>query len=250
MPVYDTIGTSYAATRRPDPRIGAQIAAALSGCRSVINVGAGAGAYEPPQTILAADLSMVMIRQRPPGSALAVQARAENLPVTDDAADAVMAVLTVHHWDDLETGIGELRRIARRRVVILTWDPRLTRRFWLLADYLPQAAAFDNARAVSLDRITSLLGTVRTEPVLIPHDCTDGFAAAYWRRPRAYLDPAVRAGISVLAQPGEDVLQPGLQNLAADLDSGRWYERHSDLMRLNQLDAGYRLLVAELRQVS
>ena len=246
MAVYDTIGISYTSTRRPDPRIGAQIAAALSGCRSVINVGAGAGAYEPRRTVLAVDPSPVMIRQRPPGAAPAVQAVAENLPVADGAADAVMAVLTVHHWDDLEAGIGELRRAARRRVVILTWDPQLTRRWWLFADYLPQAAAFDSARAVPLDRLITLLGTqVRTVPVPVPHDCTDGFAAAYWRRPRAYLDPAVRAGISVLVQPGAEALQQGLRKLAADLDSGRWHDRHGDLVLLDQFDAGYRLLVAD-----
>jgi SAM-dependent methyltransferase len=147
MAVYDTIGTAYTATRRPDPRIGAQIAAALSGCQSVINVGAGAGAYEPPQTILAVDPSLVMTRQRPPGAAPAVLARAEALPVTDGAADAAMAVLTVHHWDDLEAGISELRRVARRRVTILTWDSRATEQFWLLSEYLPEAAAFDSTRS-------------------------------------------------------------------------------------------------------
>src|SRR5581483_3406651 len=246
MALYDTIGTTYTATRRPDPRIGAQIAAALAGCASVINVGAGAGAYEPPQTVLAVDPSTVMIGQRPPGSAPAARANAESLPVADRAVDATMAVLTVHHWDDLGSGIGELRRVARRRVVILTWDPRVTRKFWLLRDYLPEAAALDDARAVPLGRLADLLGGVRTEPVLVPHDCTDGFAAAYWRRPRAYLDAAVRAGISVLARAGEDALRPGLRRLAADIEAGRWQEQHSELLTLDRFDAGYRLLIADV----
>ncbi len=168
-------------TRRPDPRIGAQIAAALGGCRSVINVGAGAGAYEPAQTVLAVEPSLVMIGQRPAGSAPAVQARAEMIPVADDAADAVMAVLT----------------------------------------------------------------GARIEPVPIPHDCFDGFTAAYWRRPRAYLDPAVRAGISMLAQLDDDILRPGLRRLAADLDSGRWHARHRELLLRGNLDAGYQLLIAD-----
>ena len=245
MRIYDKIGTAYTTTRRPDPRIGAQVSAALTGCRSVINVGAGAGSYEPPQTLLAVEPSQVMIRQRPAGAAYAVQATAEALPVADGAADAAMAVLTVHHWTSLEAGIAELRRIARRRIVVLTWDPRMTLRFWLLAGYLPEAAAFDDARAVPLEHLAGLLGGSRIEPVLVPHDCTDGFAGAYWRRPEAYLDPAIRAGISVLAQPGEDILRSGLRQLAEDLESGRWYERHSDLLRLKSLDLGYRLLIAD-----
>jgi SAM-dependent methyltransferase len=243
--IYDKIGVTYTATRRADRRIGAQITAALGECRSVINIGAGGGAYEPPQTVLAVEPSPVMISQRPPGSARAVQARAEALPVADHAADAVMALLTVHHWDGLEAGAAELRRIARRRIVVLTWDPQVTRQFWPLSEYLPQAAAFDDTRAVPLDRLAGLLGGARIEPVLVPHDCTDGFAAAYWRRPRAYLDPAVRAGISMLAQTGDDVLRPGLGQLSADLDSGRWHERHNELLLLEQFDAGYRLLIAD-----
>jgi hypothetical protein len=157
-----------------------------------------------------------------------------------------MALLTVHHWTDLEAGVAELCRIARRRVVILTWDQNIFRQFWLLHEYLPEAAAFDDARAVAVDRIAALLGGARVEPVLVPDDCTDGFLAAYWRRPEAYLDPVVRAGISLLAQTGDDVLRPGLDRLAADLASGPWYERHADLLNLAQFDAGYRLLVADL----
>jgi SAM-dependent methyltransferase len=244
--VYDKIGTTYAVTRRPDPRIGALIGAALSDARSVINIGAGAGSYEPPRTVLAVEPSLVMISQRPGGSAPVVQARAEALPVADRAADAAMALLTVHHWTDLEAGIAELRRIARRRIVILTWDQAVCRRFWLLSEYLPEAAAFDDDRAVPVDRLADMLGGARIEPVPIPHDCTDGFATAYWRRPEAYLDPVVRAGMSILAQPGDDVLRAGLDRLAGDLDSGAWHQRHHDLNDLAEFDGGYRLLTAEL----
>jgi hypothetical protein len=175
-----------------------------------------------------------------------VQARAEALPVADDAADAVMALLTVHHWADIKAGIAELRRIARRRIVILTWDPGVFRTFWLVSEYLPQAAAFDEARAVPVDHLSALLGGARVEPVPVPHDCTDGFGAAFWRRPEAYLDPTVRAGISMLAQTGDMTLQPGLDRLAADLESGRWHERHRDLLEREDFDAGYRLLIAEV----
>ncbi|MEV4626370.1 methyltransferase domain-containing protein [Micromonospora sp. NPDC049523] len=246
MAIYDSIGTTYNTTRRPDPRVAAQITAALGDARTVVNVGAGAGSYEPPQTVLAIEPSAVMIEQRPVGAAPVLQAFAENIPIEDNAADAVMALLTVHHWTDLEAGIAELRRIARRRIVILTWDQEVTREFWLLSEYLPEAAEFDDTRAVPVDRLAALLGDARVEVVPVPHDCVDGFGAAYWRRPEAYLDPAVRAGMSMLAQTGEETIRPGLERLAADLTSRRWHERHADLLDLPEYDAGYRLLVAEL----
>ncbi|MFC5216591.1 class I SAM-dependent methyltransferase [Streptomyces coerulescens] len=246
MAIYDTLGTTYGRTRQPDPRIADQIHAALGNAADVINVGAGTGSYEPPQTLLAVEPSQVMLAQRPPGSAPAVCAVAERLPLRDDAADAVMALLTVHHWSDLEAGITELRRVARRRIVVLTWDQQIFReRFWLVREYLPQAAAFDDTRAVPTDRLARLLGGARQVPVHIPHDCVDGFGAAFWRRPDAYLDPRVRSGISMLAQTGEDVLAPGLAALAEDLATGRWHHRHADLLALGSLDVGYRLLVTD-----
>ncbi len=245
MIIYDSIGTTYAATRRPDPRIGAQISAALGDAQSVINVGAGTGSYEPPYTVLAVEPSPVMIGQRPAGSAPAVLARAEGLPVADLAADAAMAVLTIHHWSHLAAGISELRRVARRRVVVLTWEQSITRQFWLLSDYFPEGAALDDGRAVPVQRLAERLGGARIETVPVPHDCTDGFAAAYWRRPEAYLDPVVRAGMSVLAQLGDEALRPGLARLAADLESGRWHRRHEDLLGRDSLDVGYRLLIVE-----
>ncbi|MEU0007952.1 methyltransferase domain-containing protein [Streptomyces sp. NPDC006314] len=246
MATYDTLGVRYTRTRQPDPRIAAQIHAALADATTVINVGAGAGSYEPPRTVLAVEPSKVMIAQRPPGAAPAVQAVAERLPLPDNAADAVMALLTVHHWTDLAAGISELRRVARRRVVILTWDQRFFReRFWLVRDYLPEAAALDDTRAIPPDQLIDLLGGGRQEPVCIPHDCTDGFGAAYWRRPHAYLDPQVRAGISMLAQTGDGALETGLTRLAADLTAGRWHIRHSELLTLETIDVGYRLLVTD-----
>ena len=246
MAIYDTIGATYTTTRRPDPRIAAQIHAALGDAETVINIGAGTGSYEPPQTVLAVEPSAVMIAQRPVGAAPAIQAAAESIPLGDDAADAVMALLTVHHWTDLEAGVAEMRRIARRRIVVLTWDQSVTRETWLLSEYLPEAAALDDARAIPVDHLAALLGATRIEPVPIPHDCTDGFAVAYWRRPEAYLDPVVRAGISMLAQTGEAAIAPGLSRLADDLSNGRWHDRHADLLTRDETDVGYRLLVAEL----
>ena len=246
MAVYDRIGATYARTRRPDPRIAAQIGAALADARSVVNVGAGTGSYEPAQTVVAIEPSDVMIAQRPTGAAPVVQAVAEALPLGDKSVDAALALLTVHHWSDVEAGLAELRRVARHRLVILSWDTVHIRQFWLLTEYVPQALAFDETRAVPIKRLVSLLGRARVESVMVPHDCSDGFAAAYWRRPEAYLDPEVRAGISLLAQSGEDVVGPGMARLAADIESGRWHERHADLLTRDSMDFGYRLVIADL----
>lgn len=243
---YNSIGATYAQTRRPDLRIAATIRRALGGAATVINVGAGTGSYEPPETVVAVEPSAVMIAQRPTNAARAVEATAEAIPLADCSADAAMASLTVHHWSDLEAGIGELRRVARRRVVVFTFDPDVNHRFWLLDEYLPEAAAFDSTRAVPIDRLAALMGGARVETVPVPHDCTDGFLAAFWRRPEAYLDPRIRAGISMFAQVGEDAVRSGLSRLADDLPSGRWHRRHADLLDRESLDVGYRLLVAEL----
>ncbi|MFI9465281.1 methyltransferase domain-containing protein [Streptomyces xiamenensis] len=246
MAVYDTLGPAYADNRRPDPRIAARLHAALGAAATVVNVGAGSGSYEPARTVLAVEPSRVMIDQRPPGSAPAVRAIAERLPLRDNAADAVLAVLTLHHWSDVAAGVAELRRVARRRIVILTWDHEVFReRFWLFWEYLPQAAAFDDGRALAMAALVTLLGGARQEAVPLPHDCTDGFAAAYWRRPHAYLDPGVRSAISSLAQLAPATLAPGLARLAEDLATGRWQRRHADLLARQTLDVGYRLLVAD-----
>lgn len=247
MTAYDRIGRGYATTRRPDPRIAAQLSAALTSATSVANVGAGTGSYEPTSTAVAVEPSAVMIAQRPPGAAPCVRATAEALPLDDGCVDAALAVLTVHHWSDVDAGIAELRRVARQRIVILTWDQTaMVDDFWLLRDYLPAAAAVSAGHAVPIAHLLELLPGSRVEPVLVPHDCTDGFGAAFWRRPEAYLDPAVRAGISMLAQGESGDLVDGLAALAADLKSGFWRERNRDLLGLEWFDAGYRLIVSQL----
>jgi SAM-dependent methyltransferase len=240
--VYDTLGRGYAAHRRADSRIAAAIEQALGDAVSVVNVGAGAGSYEPPgRDVIAVEPSGVMIAQRPRGSAPVVRARAEQLPFADGAFDAAMAVLTLHHWDDVETGLAEMLRVARR-VVVLTWDQRVCDRFWLVEEYVPEIAVLDAERAVSVERLTELLGGAEIRTVPIPHDCTDGFLGAYWRRPEAYLDPEARAAISSLAALG-DQAAGGLERLESDLHSGAWQRRHADLLARDELDVGYRLVI-------
>ena len=242
MANYDEIGTTYRTTRVPDARIQAQIDRALGDAETVVNVGAGAGSYEPAgREVVAVEPSAVMIGHRPPGSAPCLQASAENLPLADGTFDAAMAVLTVHHWSDLERGIAEMRRVARR-VVILTWDDAYGTEFWLTRDYLRASIEFDNARFPPIDRLAELLGPgAVVETVPVPHDCTDGFCASYWRRPEAYLDPVVRANISNLAQlQGE--LDEGVEQLRADLASGAWQRRYLSLLDLEEIDLGYRIV--------
>jgi SAM-dependent methyltransferase len=228
--------------RRADPRIAEQIVRAVGTGTTVVNVGAGAGSYEPPGTVVAVEPSAVMIAQRPRAAAPCVQASAEALPFEDGAFDVALAVLTIHHWSGLPAGIAELRRIARRQV-ILTFDCDRTADFWLVRDYLPESVALDRRRLPPLDHITALLGGAHVETVPVPHDCTDGFFGAYWRRPQAYLDPAVRAGISNFALLGDAAAQ-GLERLAADIASGQWARTNAGLLELGELDLGYRLLVA------
>jgi SAM-dependent methyltransferase len=240
---YDLIGHSYTATRETDPRIAARIWSALGDARTVVNVGAGTGNYEPPdREVTAVEPSAVMLAQRGHDAAPAVQAVAEDLPFDDGSFHAAMAVLTLHHWSDWRAGCAELRRVARDRVVVFSWDPTYRARMWLAAEYFPTLSWEVVAGFPSLaDQAAALDAALEVVPV--PWDCRDGFFSAFWRRPEAYLDPAVRAGISTLAKRTEDELAEGLARLRADIESGAWQRRHADLLELEELDLGYRLLV-------
>ncbi|MFI6224058.1 class I SAM-dependent methyltransferase [Nocardia salmonicida] len=242
---YDRTGTTYSRTRRPDPRIATFITDALSDTESVANIGAGAGSYEPAQTVVAIEPSSVMISQRPREAAEAVRGVAEQLPLGSASVDAALAVLTVHHWHDVDRGLAEMVRIARRRIAILTWDPEIFQRFWLLRDYLPAAADTDARLAVPMSRLTALPGKVSITPIPVPHDCVDGFGGAFWRRPHLYLDPTVQAGMSMLALTPPRHLDAGLSLLTDDLTSGRWASRYASLATETEFDVGYRLVVAD-----
>jgi SAM-dependent methyltransferase len=240
--IYDKIGRTYASTRHPDPRIRAAIWDALGDARTVVNVGAGTGSYEPPGTILAVEPSAAMIAQRPAGAAPAVRATADRIPLADGACDAALAVLTIHHWPDPEAGVREMRRVARRRVAVLTWDARFADRFWLVRDYLPESAAFDRGRMPAIDDVARWMGGAEVSPVSVPHDCVDGFFCAFWPRPERYLDPIVRAGIANLAQLGDGPVERAVAALCEDLRTGAWRERNRELLELEEIDLGYRLL--------
>lgn len=247
MALYDDIGRGYAVLRRADPRIASAVEAALGDAASVVNIGAGAGSYEPPgRTVLAVEPSEVMIRQRPAGSAPCRQGSAEALPLESNFADAAMAILSVHHWADLERGFSEMARVARKRVVLLTWVPGVAP-FWLTEDYFPEILAHDRTIFPDIAALAAMLestiGPARMTPVLIPHDCIDGLLGAYWRRPEFYLNAEVRSAMSSFLRIDAE---PGLTRLRDDLVTGRWTRRNGHLMSLEDLDLGYRIACCDV----
>jgi len=244
-PAYDVIGTGYARTRRADPRIAARIDHHLGAAARVVNVGAGAGSYEPTdRRVVAVEPSSAMIRQRPATAAPVVQGTGEALPFPDAAFEAGMALLTVHHWPDPLAGLAELRRVTSGPIVAFTFDHEVHATQWLVTDYLPSMIELDTTLPAPAE-IAEALGGGVVDVLPIPHDCTDGFCHAWWRRPDAYLDPAVRAGISGIARLPAAVVDDAMARLADDLATGRWHAAHADLAGLDEIDAGYRLVVAD-----
>ncbi len=240
--LYDTIGQGYVRYRRPDARIAGAIVQGLGRARTVLNVGAGAGSYEPlERQVIAVEPSLVMLRQRARAAPPAVQASAMALPFRDAAFEACMAILTLHHWPDWQRGIEELRRVASSRIVIVTWDPS-HRGFWL-TDYMPELLAADRRIFPPLEQIGRALGSMSVCALPIPHDCSDGVLGAYWRRPEAYLDDGVRSAISTFAKLGS--VSSALLRLRQDLRTGDWQRRYGEVMDLSELDLGYRILVCD-----
>jgi SAM-dependent methyltransferase len=243
--LYDEIGRSYAGKRQSDPRIGAAIERAIAGCKSILNVGAGTGSYEPrSRIVVAVEPSSTMIAQRPPGAAPVVQARAEALPFPNRSFDAVLGILTVHHWKDQVKGFAECDRVARSKVVFLTNDFDVCAKFWLF-DYFPELLRADRHIFPSLTRFEHAFGAIQSIAVPIPADCVDGFLGAYWKRPRAYLERNVRDSISTFSKVGN--IDSQLAHLENDILSGEWERRYYGLQNLSELDLGYRIVISTER---
>ena len=241
--LYDTIGVGYTHYRRPDPCIATAIARALGPATTVINVGAGAGAYEPSdRSVVAVEPSMTMIRQRPSGSAPIVQGSALDLPFRTATFAAALAILTVHHWPDRARGLAELARVAQDRIVIVThsWESA-PEGFWLVDDYFPEIVEIDRPILPSLKELRHLLGRVEVTTLPIPYDCVDGFLGAYWRRPHAYLDAGVRGAISAFTKLIDP--EPGLARLRRELEDGTWEHRYGEILHRAEMDLGYRLVI-------
>ena len=244
---YDAIGTKYAATRREDPRIAALIHAALGDARSVVNVGAGSGSYElRDRHVLAVEPSEVMIAQRDPSSAPAIRSGAYPLPLADRSVDAAMAILTIHHWDEQqERGVRELRRVARGPVAILTYDAEVSGGMWLMADYLPEVAELDRRIFPTAETLARWLGgAVDVQVVPIARDTPDWMLGSFWAHPERVLDARARNSTSGFARMPPEVVERVVGAVARDLEDGTWDARHGHLRRLDEYDAGLRLIVS------
>jgi hypothetical protein len=246
MTRYDTIGQGYSQTRREDPRFAALIHEALGNARTVVNVGAGTGAYEPSDRhVIAIEPSDVMAAQRSRDLAPAIRASAGNIPLRDRSVDAAMAILSVHHWDEeCEHGVRELRRMARDAVVILTYDATVSGSMWLMSDYLPEVAAMDLKIFPSPQQLAEWLGgKVRIDAVTIPRDTPDWMLGSFWAHPERVLDANARAATSGFARMPTNVVDRVIAEVSRDLASGRWDERYGHLRKLDALDVGLRLVV-------
>jgi len=242
---YEQHGRAYGRYRRPDERIASRIHAALGDARTVLNVGAGTGSYEPSDRwVLAVEPSATMRAQRPAGAAPVIAGRAEALPFDDDSVDAVMACLTVHHWESPELGLAELRRVARGAVVIFTFDLDCAPAWQ--QDFLHEGLLLERPRFRAITDVAGALGgQTRVEPIATPGDCVDGFIEAFWRRPEALLDPAVRASQSMwsLLGPGEEARI--VERLAEALSSGAWDTEYGHLRQQATFDGALRLVISE-----
>lgn len=244
---YNSIGRGYGVYRTADPRIRAAIDTALGDARAVVNVGAGTGSYEPrDRPVIPIEPSTAMAQQRDPTLSPAVLGVAESLPLADSSVDAAMAVLTMHHWTDIRRGLSEMRRVARRRVVLLTIDVDIEAELWLLRDYVPQIMNRDRVEFPSIDRLVlEMRAPTKVLTVPVPADCTDGFLLAFWSRPEAVLDPGARAATSGFARISKLEDAAAVTRLDRDLKSGVWDDLHGPLRGLSELDVGLRLLVTE-----
>ncbi len=244
-PAYDRMGIDYSQVRRADPRFEAAIWGALGDARSVLNIGAGAGSYEPgDREVIAVEPSPVMIAQRPPEAAPAIQGVAEAIPLEDGSVDATMGVFTMQHWDDVDRGLAEVLRVTRDRVVLLTLDLDVTAEMWLCRDYLPEIVEHDRETFPTIERLEAVLPNLQVETIPVPSDCTDGFCVALWSRPEAHLDPDVRRSSSIWHLLPDSAVDRGLARLRHDLEGGEWDRRYGQLRTQPALDVGLRLVTA------
>ncbi len=242
--LYETIGQTYTSTRQADPRIANQVLRALNSARSVLNVGAGAGNYEPVDVrIVAVDPSVTMLRQRTAGHGPVVLGVASHLPFQDGTFDVAMGTFTLHHWPELGAGLREVRRVSRQQVFLM-YEPSFASRMWIV-EYFPEIMDLpQERRAPSVDDLGQYLNITDVQVVPVPHDCSDGFGGAYWARPEVYLQPDVQAGMSMLAALDPDIRDVGTARLRASLESGDWDRRYGHLRFQNEADLGYRLVIA------
>lgn len=238
--LYERLGSAYPQARRVDPRIGELVASAIGDARSVINVGAGTGSYEPSDRyVVAVEPAPAMRARRPAGAAPCVAASAEALPFDDASFDVAMGVYTDFHWSDRARGIAEIRRVGRRSVVLLTVDSATAENYWLIRDYFPEGREL----FAPVADLLSMLPGADVRPVMIPEDCQDGFVQAFWKRPYALLDPEIRSSMALFGRMPDDAVEAGIDRLRGDLERGTWQERNHRLLGASSADLGHRIIV-------
>lgn len=238
--LYERLGTSYRRARRADPRLAALIADAIGDARTVVNVGAGTGSYEPADRyVVAVEPAAAMRAQRSPGAAPCIAASAETLPFDDASVDVTLGIYTDFHWSDRARGVAEMRRVARRSVVLLTVDSEHADSYWLIRDYFPEGRNL----FAPLAELLAMLPGAAVRPVMIPEDCQDGFVHAFWKRPDALLDPDVRASMALFGRTPADCLRTRIDRLRTDLANGTWHRRNESLLDTPVADLGHRLVV-------
>lgn len=242
--IYDQIGKGYSAGRRTDPFIAAQIYEHLGQSGSIVNIGAGTGSYEPlNRDLVAVEPSIEMIKHRPRGAYPVKKSTADDLPFDDKSFDCAMTVLSMHHWKNRNRAFEEIKRVTRARFVAVTWNPK-AKPFWLTKTYFPEIYEMDISVFPTVDELANSFKQVELHPLLIPRTCIDGFLAAYWARPSAYLNKEIRNGMSSFFKISR--LEEGLQKLSADLESGKWHTDNLDLQGLEAIDVGYVVAVCNI----
>jgi len=243
--IYDAIGITYSVTRCTDPKIAKQLYAELQGAARIVNIGAGTGSYEPDNVeLVAVEPSSAMISQRKTDSHRVVKAFAEKLPFENSSFSHAMTVLSMHHWENRALAFSEINRVATEKFVAITWDPT-SDPFWLTRDYFPKIYEIDKCIFPELEELNEHFDEVKMNSLQIPSDCKDGFLAAFWKRPEAYLSSKVRQSISAFSEIKG--LSEGLQKLADDLASGVWAKSNRAILSSSSLDAGYRVISARVR---
>ena len=243
--LYDNIGINYSQKRQSDPRIAKQIQEKLNAAHRVLNIGAGAGSYEPQDlNLIAVEPSIEMINQRPKGAHPVVQASAEALPFPDNYVSHALTILSMHHWTNRDQAFKEINRVSTDYFIAVSWNPEAAP-FWLTRDYFPEIIEMDRQIFPKTTEIEAYFDKVSIEPLLIPDDCIDGFLAAYWKRPSAYLEQSVRNSISSFAKLEDP--NPGLAILKSDLDRGIWESKNTSILEQSSIDAGYVIITAGIR---
>ncbi|PCH60722.1 MAG: SAM-dependent methyltransferase [SAR86 cluster bacterium] len=249
-PIYNQIGQTYSLGRRTDPHIAAQLHSHLEGASSLLNIGAGTGSYEPKHIpVTAVEPSSTMIKQRLTSSHVTtnvIQGPAESLAVADKSFSHAMTVLSMHHWQDRAKAFSEIKRVTRERFVALTWDPAADP-FWLTRDYFPELYQIDQKNFPALSEFEQAFGNISVSALKIPANCIDGFLAAYWQRPEAYLDELVRKNISTFSRLRN--CEESLNRLRDDISSGAWEEKNSEILQYEFIDVGYRIVSIDIQKI-